>query len=459
MALTPPPRMPELRQGVSFSTIGASAERANRLLGSRYGLVSGVFEQTAGMGCPSLFGHRALMSHTVVWAPHVLAFNGSSCHFDRSASRIAAVMECAERYSAGVLDQRSSLIRGCRRELGTVALDPREYPLGSGAEYRNPHCKYRPFEDEQTYDWDWVHTVATGEAALLPAAMIYMPYRVADPKERLMPQTSNGCAIGCSREEALLAATLELIERDAFFICWWNRLEMPTLRIDEYDESGLFGRVVSHWSKVGFELVFKRLETNLPVPVVLGMAINDRRSDLPALMVSAAASTSMVRAVRKAICELEQGLRFFAERPRPLRPYVAGTGEPFPPVEDQEGHLDLFYDRSMLRYVNFLKKDRQPITQLSDVSVLNVSQQVAQYSSMLAEAGFALRFADLTSPDVKEAGLYVVRALALGLQPFSFGHAFRHLGGERLYEVPVKMGLRQRKTREQELNATPHPFP
>ena len=48
---------------------------------------------------------------------------------------------------------------------------------------------------------------------------------------------SNGCAAGNTREEAIVQGFLELVERDAYAIWWYNRLQRPEVDLSEFDDS------------------------------------------------------------------------------------------------------------------------------------------------------------------------------------------------------------------------------
>ena len=77
----------------------------------------------------------------------------------------------------------------------------------------------------------------------------------------------------------------------------------------------------------------------------------------------------------------------------------------------------------------------------------------------LGKNGLEVIIVDVTTPDIDEAGYKVVRAVIPGLQPLDINYNFQHLGGERLYDVPVKLGLRKSALSEKELNPYPHIFP
>ena len=65
---------------------------------------------------------------------------------------------------------------------------------------------------------------------------------------------------------------------------------------------------------------------------------------------------------------------------------------------------------------------------------------------------------DLTLPDVAQAGYRVARTLATDLQPIHFGYQEERLGGRRLFELPVSLGLRDTPATRDDLNFCPHPM-
>ena len=48
---------------------------------------------------------------------------------------------------------------------------------------------------------------------------------------------SNGCAAGNTLAEAIVQGFLELVERDAYAIWWYNRLQRPEVDLDQFDDS------------------------------------------------------------------------------------------------------------------------------------------------------------------------------------------------------------------------------
>src|SRR4029079_2166886 len=66
-----------------------------------------------------------------------------------------------------------------------------------------------------------------GRPAFLPAQLVYLHYGRSEPP--IGYPTSNGLACGPTLAEAVLAALLEVVERDAMMLVWANRLSLPEL--------------------------------------------------------------------------------------------------------------------------------------------------------------------------------------------------------------------------------------
>jgi ribosomal protein S12 methylthiotransferase accessory factor len=79
-------------------------------------------------------------------------------------------------------------------------------------------------------------------------------------------------------------------------------------------------------------------------------------------------------------------------------------------------------------------------------------------SSELAAKGHRPAYVELTTPDLVEYGVHVVRVIVPGLQPVHFGHGQERLGGERLYNLPHQLGLADHARTEKDLNPCPHPL-
>jgi ribosomal protein S12 methylthiotransferase accessory factor len=129
-------------------------------------------------------------------------------------------------------------------------------------------------------------------------------------------------------------------------------------------------------------------------------------------------------------------------------------------VQTLEDHSAFFASEAHRGELTFLLENgrRQRLEGLPNRSTGSFRDDLAFCLDALARAHCAVVFADLTTPDVRQFGLHVVRTLATGLQPIHFGHGAARLGGRRLYDVPARLGHGAGPRREQDLNPCPHPL-
>ena len=79
--------------------------------------------------------------------------------------------------------------------------------------------------------------MVAGLVAARPALQISADRPAATSSIADFHTDSNGCAAGNTREEAIVQGFLELVERDAYAIWWYNRLQRPEIDLSQFDDS------------------------------------------------------------------------------------------------------------------------------------------------------------------------------------------------------------------------------
>ena len=101
-------------------------------------------------------------------------------------------------------------------------------------------------------------------------------------------------------------------------------------------------------------------------------------------------------------------------------------------------------------------------TEIGSVPLLEGESPRAHVRALCArvEAASSSAYAvDVTSPDVRELGLTVMKVLAPELCSLEVLQHARFLGGRRLYETAAELGLRSEPLADDAVNPEPHPFP
>ena len=92
-----------------------------------------------------------------------------------------------------------------------------------------------PLDPDAEIDWTPVWSLTRGEPRYLPTAFCYFNAPQPDG-EPFCIGDSNGNAAGNTLEEAVLQGFLELVERDAVALWWYNRVQRPGVDLDSFDD-------------------------------------------------------------------------------------------------------------------------------------------------------------------------------------------------------------------------------
>ena len=370
---------------------------------------------------------------------------GSGYGHERGPARAAAVGEALERYAAAYVPE-SVLVEATARELGSAAAAPESFALFAPEQYRAPGFPFVPFTADTRLRWVPAVRLRDGAHAWLPAQLVYLGFRFDEPQ--IAYATSNGLAAAPTWRRSLLAALLELVERDAFMLAWNARLSFPLL--DWQRSHDLRSYYARHLAPALARLTTLDLSSVHEIPVVVAL-VRGRRG---ALGVGAAAAPSVEEAWRKAVTEA------FAVRTAARELAIREPRPPFAPdfrdVRDFRDHIQVYAYPEHAGRAAFLEASD---VRNDPARVPRLRARVDDVVALLARKDIETYAVDVTSPDVREAGVTVVRAVAPSLIPLDVRHDGRFLGGKRLRNVPLELGYAAEPLSFEDFNPDPHPFP
>ncbi len=288
--------------GETFRNPSETIEKARLLVDSEVGIIRFVQEAPISPTDPRLFHMFALTADTRPLAAGLgCSRNNAGASPNRERAIAAAIGEAVERYCSAIYTEES-LVLASYREVEAEAVDPRSFPLGSEAEYQQPDCPVSRFSPDLPIRWVQGHVLGQGRSILVPACMVYMPYRFMNRAEYIFIPISTGLACGNTREEAILTGMYEVVERDAFTAVWLNRIPVPGLDVSSaHDETIHF--LVSEYTRTGERLYLRDITTDVGIPTVLAI-LRDETGGSTTFAVAAAARLHPEQAVVKSLEEL-----------------------------------------------------------------------------------------------------------------------------------------------------------
>ncbi|GGT14137.1 TOMM precursor leader peptide-binding protein [Streptomyces purpureus] len=391
----------------------------------------------------------------VTWSGQANSFTGS---------RDLAFLEGLERYAGTHRRTGGRLLTASYEELGDRALDPAECGFYAPETYRDDPM-VSPFDPRRPIPWVYGHSLRDDRPVLVPARLVH--YSAGLAADNFVFECSNGCAIGSCREEALLGALLELIERDAFLLGWYGGL--PLTEIDLASLASPAVRAMADRAALhGYDVHAFDNRIDLAVPVVTGLAV--RRDGGPGLFsFGAGAALDPEAAVEAALSEVLTYIPHLPGQVAERRPELEAMADDFTLVRHLKDHAQLFGLPRMAPHVR---------PYLEPVEVRPMAEVYASWNAVerprtgdlrddllhcvreLTRAGHDVIVVDQTTPEQRRAGLSTVCAVVPGLLPIDFGWSRQRAPYlPRLRSAPRRAGLRERDLDEAEIRRVPHPFP
>jgi thiazole/oxazole-forming peptide maturase SagD family component len=280
-----------------------------------------------------------------------------------------------------------------------------------------------PFDPSAEIEWSPVWSLRDGRFKYLPTSLVYFFYRGPGQTSA----DSNGCAAGNTLEEAIVQGFLELIERDAYGIWWYNRSQREEINLAQFDDSYIHN-LRQELAETGRRLWALDVTSDLGIPTFVAMAhwLNDGKENIE---FGSGAHFDPRIAMLRALTELNQFLSIGLMGGRSDNSSLDGVT----PLRLEEHP--------------YLMPGKKPATGASAAAKfgnLGSREQVDACVRLTTEAGLDFMVLDQTRADI---GVPVVRVIAPGLR-----HFYRRFAPGRLYDVPVKLGLRDRPIAESDLN-------
>ncbi|MFH8368382.1 TOMM precursor leader peptide-binding protein [Streptomyces sp. NPDC018031] len=393
---------------------------------------------------------------------------GRAADFDHSER--VALFESVERYAGMRPTGRRTLLRASFAALGPeLAVDPERLGLPDPAYHGHPASLTVPYTPELELDWVHGWSLTRGRAVAVPEHVAYWDVPGAG-RPRVVYESSNGCGLGNSPEEAALYGLFEVAERDAFLMAWYAAT--PLNRVQAPPEDAEVALLADRAAVAGYRLVLLDATNDFGIPAVVAVCrYTGPHPDAPRMFLAAGAHHDPRTAIRSAVAEvvtnvLESAHRSLADGgprdPERLRPMLERP-ELVVSLDDHVGlntlpeagpRLEfLFVDTPCRTVGETWPGAPEPVDDLSELLDATVRR--------LAGADLEVIAVDQTEPGLRDRlGLHCAKVVVPGSLPMTFGHVnHRTRGLPRLLDVPYRLGRTARPLRPRDLAIHPHPFP
>ncbi len=363
-------------------------------------------------------------------------------------AKVSALCEAVERYSGELTGGELRVTRALQDWKDGEAYHPNDIMRYSTQQYaerktwNKKNSRFNrvpePLDENTPIDWTPLWSLTAQRHKYLPTQLVYYRAQASEGDDTFYAMgCSNGNAAGNTLEEAILQGFLELVERDAVALWWYNRLPKPGVAVETFGEPYLLELAEhyrQHYQRVTWAL---DLTSDLGIPVFVAVSKMMEGKE-ERLLFGLGCHLDARIALQRAFAEMNQMLG------------MAHTGEGGAlSLEDKET-LEWLRHATVANQPYMAADSDQPLKRFSDYPMAHSGeflQDINHCRSIIEAQGMEMLVLDQTRADV---GMPVVKVVVPGLR-----HFWARYAPGRLYDVPVKMGWLEKPLHEDELNPIP----
>lgn len=436
----------QLRHG-PLSSIEDTLRKALRLVDEETGIIKILHEAPSAPDAPKIFGCGALCGdHSQFGFPSDNPISGSTSLL-RDQAVVGAIGEAVERYSAAFVPYEE-IVYCSYASASTNAVDPSTLVPYDTIQLVRPRFGYRVVRAEDKIGWVNGFSLTRRCPVLVPAFCVYQPYRSLIGEVPAVQQVTTGLACGNTREEAILSAICEVVERDAAMLMWLQS-RRPPKAVPRSDTSSTVFEALDRFESIAKYVSLLDVTTDMGIPAYVAVSEIPIRGAQGATF-SSCANLNPARAAVGALTELAQCLLWMNSL------VDKGAHLPNPAIEEIseiEEHVLwplLPENRPAFEFALSSARTVEIPPFLDDC--MDALDSIETCVRLIADAGLEVIVVDVTSPDIQECGLHVFRAVIPGAQPLYFGSGMHRVSPRAmLVDYPDRANA--------QINLHPHPFP
>ncbi len=392
--------------------------------------------------------------------------------FDLSASFLSDLGESVERISGAFafLKEELEIYAGSYsslQKIGQNAIAPEALPLFADEQYASPDFFFQPFTRDSEFNWVKGRRLISQEDIWIPLQLVLFFYIPSIEESRIGYSSSPGMASHIDEALAIIAGVLELVERDALMLSWYANIPLRRVEVDKPLSAKKANRVLEHIRSLPGDVNFRLHDVGFPKMLCISGTQLVPYYKKFAYQAGAAAALDGEEAFVQALLEYGQSeMQLKSAMLTPQRQLIKGVqaifdAPPDKPLAEIRTFLETVgyygYAENADRIETFFSSDDTvALTELPKVKFKHSEEQLGYLKGILQEYNIDPIVIDCTHKQMSQVKVVKVFIPEL-LQPHI--SAYPYLGHPRIYELPMKMGLRDKPLTFEEIKPGPVPFP
>lgn len=330
-------------------------------------------------------------------------------------NKLSCIMEGIERYVVKLPLNNSKLIYSDYKSIETQAIHPKKFAFPIG----------HTFNDNKKISWIKGFCLNDGIEYYIPTELV--TFAKLSKNHIYGMQTSNGLASGFCKEEAILQALMEVIERDGLFISELNCINSPDVLVKENNLPKNISDLIKLIKSKNINLYIKKLTSDINIPN-FGVFFKGKIKGLNCYSYAPGCHLNKNIALSRALTEAIQ-----------LYPHFEFNSQWI----NKRPIKHLYEKSSTIINYDDIKSYENP----------NIKENIFKTINILGKRKIKVFAIDLTDKDIK---VPVVRVVATDLQPSYFFKNYIEFPriSKRVFDVPYNLGYFSKRRNINELTLT-----
>ena len=398
---------------------------------------------------PKFFGYAAVVKEGGLSDDGRVDYAGGSSLIPAKAL-MAALGEAIERHCLSVCPQKG-LLKATYKSIKKNAINIFEVVNFSEEQLKSERFRDLVVTENDVFAWVGGYSIMKHREVLVPAQLVYVPYKFLKGEKMIREPISTGAAAGTSLGGAIYRGLCEVVERDAFMITYLNKLTREG--VDLKNSGQYLKDLADIYRRYNLELHVVNITTDIEISTFLGLLL-DYTGIGPAVSVGLAADIDPLSAAIRAAEEAQHSRAW-------IRDEMLKNNNKID-ICKLEGRGLYWSTPDMIEEIKFIFSGRRKA--VKDIKGFGEGYSVAKLKKAieaLRKLEYDVIFVEVTTEGVQKAGFRVVKVIVPQLQPLYLDECYPYLGGDRLISVPKKLGIENvdEKTKgARNFNTVPHPF-
>ena len=412
-----------------INILGKDYEKLTDIFSDKFGIVNAMLKRYE-LDKYNLCMYQCLSANTVdlFGLSREISSGGLGVNEDEKIAMTSCLAEALERYCMSYIPKKE-IIRDVKENLKKENTFDNFFTY-SEEQYNKTDLFLNP--NKEIIEWTKIYNIDNKQSfKYWPASLIYLPY---DLNKTVAETTSTGMAAGFTLDECIQSGLLELIERDALMINFMQRLDPPEINLETLDEKNL--KLIKIIQKE-YDIKIYKLYSDIKVPIYLSIIYKNEKNHIH-YGIGACANLNSDYAINKSLKEC-------------LFTYFYSLNIMGVRQEDPKKIKTLYEHFLYYQSNNFNKL-------LFNSKVIDYKREVTSFNDLIKNLklqNIDVYYKELTTDDIKETGIKVVKVIAPSLIDLNKSHIYPRLGATRFFLVPEKLNLKY----SDKLTDMPHPFP